>query len=50
VYDHHARQAMVASLRIGRALTDTEIAERARGLVAVADALTAQLSGMKPHV
>lgn len=48
VYDHHARQAMVASLRIGCALTDAEIAERARGLVATADGLTAQLSGVKP--
>ena len=50
VYDHHARQAMVVSLRIGRALTDAEIAERARALVAAADALTAQLSGLKPDV
>ncbi len=49
VYDHHQRQAMVASLQIGRALTDAEITERAHGLVAAADALTAQLGGAKPR-
>ncbi|WP_445168378.1 IclR family transcriptional regulator [Mycolicibacterium sp. Dal123E01] len=49
VYDHHHRQAMVASLQIGRALTDSEIAKLAKGLVASADALTAQLGGTKPH-
>ncbi|MCV7176026.1 IclR family transcriptional regulator [Mycolicibacterium sphagni] len=48
VYDHHHRQAMVVSLQIGRALTDSEIAKHARGLVASADALTAQLGGTKP--
>jgi DNA-binding IclR family transcriptional regulator len=48
VYDHHQRQAMVLSLQIGKALTDAEIATRARGLVAAADSLTAQLGGMKP--
>jgi DNA-binding IclR family transcriptional regulator len=48
VYDHYHRQAMVASTHIGKALTDTEIAERARALVATADALTAQLGGVKP--
>jgi DNA-binding IclR family transcriptional regulator len=48
VYDHHQRQAMVASLRIGRALTDAEITVRARGLMAGADGLTAQLGGSKP--
>ncbi len=46
VYDHHRRQVMVVTLQIGRALTDTEITERARGLVASADALTAQLAGV----
>jgi DNA-binding IclR family transcriptional regulator len=49
VYDHHHRQAMVVSLQIGRALTDSEIAKHARGLVAAADALTAQLGGTKPQ-
>jgi DNA-binding IclR family transcriptional regulator len=49
VYDHHERQVMVLSLQIGRALTDTEITERARGLVATADVITAQLSGLKPR-
>jgi len=49
VYDHHHRQAMVVSLQIGRALTDTEIGKHARGLVASADALTAQLGGTKPQ-
>jgi DNA-binding IclR family transcriptional regulator len=49
VYDHHLRQAMVVSLQIGRALTDAEIARHARGLVATADALTAQLGGTKPQ-
>jgi DNA-binding IclR family transcriptional regulator len=48
VYDHHQRQAMVASLQIGRALTDAEIADRAHGLIAAADVLTAQLGGVKP--
>ncbi|WP_137146656.1 IclR family transcriptional regulator [Mycolicibacterium sp. CR10] len=47
VFDHHRRQAMVVSLQIGRALTDAEITKRARGLVATADALTAQLGGVK---
>jgi DNA-binding IclR family transcriptional regulator len=49
VYDHHGRQAMVVSLQIGRALTDVEITERARGLMAAADALTTQLGGVKPR-
>lgn len=49
VYDHHHRQAMVVSLQIGRALTDSEIAKHAKGLVATADALTAQLGGAKPQ-
>ncbi|MFN3005336.1 IclR family transcriptional regulator [Mycolicibacterium wolinskyi] len=48
VYDHHHRQVMVVSLHIGRALTDTEITQRARGVVACADSLTAQLRGSKP--
>ena len=45
VFDHRRRQAMVVSLQIGRALTDAEIIKRARGLVASADSLTAQLGG-----
>ena len=49
VYDHHHRQAMVVSLQIGRALTDSEIGKHARGLVATADSLTAQLGGSKPQ-
>jgi len=49
VYDHHRRQVMVASLQIGRALTDSEITKHARGLIASADALTAQLGGIKPR-
>jgi DNA-binding IclR family transcriptional regulator len=49
VYDHHHRQVMVVSLQIGRALTDSEIAKHARGLVAAGDALTAQLGGTKPQ-
>jgi len=49
VYDHHQRQAMVASLHIGRALADAEITERAHGLMAAADGLTAQLGGAKPR-
>ena len=49
VYDHHRRQAMVASLQIGRALTDAEITERARELVVAADALTAQLGVVAPR-
>lgn len=49
VYDHYQRQVMVASMHIGTALTDTEITERARALVATADAVTAQLGGVKPE-
>lgn len=49
VYDHHHRQAMTVSLQIGRALTDSEIAKHARGVMATADALTAQLGGAKPR-
>ena len=48
VYDHHQRQVMVASMQIGKSLTDNEIAERARALVATADAVTKQLGGVKP--
>ncbi|WP_006246514.1 IclR family transcriptional regulator [Mycolicibacterium tusciae] len=45
VYDHHRRQVMVASMHIGKSLTDSEIVERARALVTTADAVSAQLSG-----
>lgn len=45
VFDHHERQVMVVSLQIGRALTDTEIARYADGLVKTASTLTAQLGG-----
>lgn len=48
VYDHHQRQVMVASLQIGRALTDNEIDERAHAVMATADAVTRQLGGTKP--
>ena len=48
VFDHHRRQVMVASLQIGRALTDAEIRERADALVGAADTLTGQLGGTKP--
>ncbi len=48
VFDHHQRQAMVVSLQIGRALTDSEIAKRARALTATADVLTSRLGGAKP--
>ncbi|OBJ68758.1 helix-turn-helix domain-containing protein [Mycobacterium sp. 1274756.6] len=48
VYDHHQRQAMVLSLQIGAALTDTEITKRARRLTATADVLTGRLGGHKP--
>jgi DNA-binding IclR family transcriptional regulator len=47
VFDHHRRQAMVVSLQIGRALTDTEISTHARALMATADVLTARLGGEK---
>ncbi len=49
VFDHHQRQAMVVSLQIGRALTDAEIAKRARALTATADVLTSRLGGAKPR-
>ena len=48
VYDHYRRQVMVASMHIGKSLTDNEIGERARALVTTADAVTAQLGGVKP--
>lgn len=48
VFDHHARQAMVVTLQVGRALTDTEITKWARRLIASADAITAHLGGAKP--
>ena len=48
VFDHYQRQVMAASLHIGTALTDNEIGDRARALVATADALTKQLGGTKP--
>jgi DNA-binding IclR family transcriptional regulator len=49
VFDHHGRQVMVASLQIGRALTDGEIVKHARGLMATAGALTTQLGGRVPE-
>lgn len=48
VYDHYRRQVMVASMHIGKSLTDNEIGERARAVVATADAVTTQLGGAKP--
>lgn len=48
VFDHYQRQVMAASLHIGTALTDKEISDRARALVATADTLTRQLGGVKP--
>jgi hypothetical protein len=47
VYDHYQRQVMVASMHVGRSLTDNEIGERARAVVATADAVTAHLGGLK---
>jgi DNA-binding IclR family transcriptional regulator len=48
VYDHYQRQVMVASMHIGKSLTDNEITDRARALMATADAVTKQLGGAKP--
>jgi DNA-binding IclR family transcriptional regulator len=48
VYDHYQRQVMVASMHIGKALTDSEITELARAVVDTADAVTKQLGGVKP--
>lgn len=47
VYDHYKRQVMVASMHIGKPLTDNEISERARAVVDTADAVTVQLGGAK---
>ncbi len=47
MFDHYQRQVMAVSLHIGTALTDKEISDRARALVATADALTKQLGGTK---
>ncbi|CAN3130972.1 IclR family transcriptional regulator [Mycobacterium sp. smrl_JER01] len=49
VFDHYRRQVMVTSMHIGKALTDREINERARAVVATADAVTAQLGGARSH-
>jgi len=38
---------MVASMHIGKPLTDNEISERARAVVSTADAVTTQLGGAK---
>ena len=48
VYDHHRNQVMVATLQIGRALSDADIARHARGLCAAADTITTALGGAKP--
>lgn len=48
VFDHYGRQVMVASMHIGKSLSHKEISERARALVATADAVTAQLGGIRP--
>jgi len=50
VYDHYQRQVMVASMHIGKALTDNEIVERARALVATADEVSAQLGSTQSRV
>jgi DNA-binding IclR family transcriptional regulator len=48
VFDHYQRQVMVASMHIGKPLTDNEIGEHAGALVDTADAVTKQLGGVKP--
>lgn len=48
VFDQHRRQAMVLSLHVGRSLSATDIARRARRVVATADAVTRRLGGQKP--
>ncbi|MCV7366290.1 ArsR family transcriptional regulator [Mycolicibacterium duvalii] len=49
VFDHYRRQVMVASMQVGKPLTDNEITERARAVVATADAVTRQLGGSAPE-
>jgi DNA-binding IclR family transcriptional regulator len=48
VFDQHRRQVMVLSLHVGSPLSATDIARRARRVVATADAVTRQLGGAKP--
>ncbi|AFM19298.1 transcriptional regulator [Mycolicibacterium chubuense NBB4] len=48
VYDHYRRQVMVASMHVGKSLPHSAITERARAVVTTADAVTAQLGGVKP--
>ena len=48
VFDHYRRQTMVASMHIGKSLTDNEINERAGALMATADSVTVQLGGVTP--
>lgn len=48
VYDHYRRQVMVASMHIGKALTDNEIRKYGKALMVTADAVTAQLGGTTP--
>ncbi|MDZ4232583.1 MAG: ArsR family transcriptional regulator, partial [Dietzia sp.] len=48
VFDHYGRQVMVASMHIGKALTDNEIREHARAVIGTAGAVSAQLGGTEP--
>lgn len=47
-YDADARQAMVLTLDVGGAISGAEIERRGRALVAVADAVTAEMGGRVP--
>ncbi len=48
-YDADGRQELVLTLYVGAAITGAEIARRAAGLVAVADAVTAGVGGQRPE-
>jgi DNA-binding IclR family transcriptional regulator len=48
-YDADGRQELVLTLGVGDAITAAEIARRGKALIAVADAVTAEVGGHKPR-
>jgi hypothetical protein len=48
-YDADGIQELVLTLYVGEAITGAEIARRGAALVAVADAVTADVGGFRPH-
>jgi DNA-binding IclR family transcriptional regulator len=48
-YDSSGRQELVLAMDVGTALTGAEIARRGKALIAVADDVTADAGGSRPH-